>query len=66
MAYLEFAGKWDVVTKDGKFVEAPFSTDGKLVGGTGKFEKISGNIRQSGKVVAGEGGRYKIEMNADY
>jgi hypothetical protein len=23
-ALVEFAGKWDVVTKDGQFVEAPF------------------------------------------
>ena len=65
-AYLEFAGKWDVVTKDGKFAEAPFSADGKLVGGTGTLEKIRGNVRQSGKVIAGEGGHYSIEMNADY
>ena len=61
-AFLEFAGKWDVVKKDGKFVEAPFAADGKVVGGTGKLEKISGTLRHSGKVT-GEGGRYSIEMN---
>jgi hypothetical protein len=61
-AFLEFAGTWDVVTKDGKFVEAPFAAEGKLVGGTGKLEKISGTLRHSGKVT-GEGGRYTIEMN---
>jgi hypothetical protein len=65
-AYLEFAGKWDVVTKDGKFAEAPFAAEGKIVGGTGKLEKISGTVRHSGKVVAGEGGRYSIEMSANY
>ena len=64
-AFLEFAGKWDVVTKDGKFVEAPLAAGGKLVGGTGKLEKIIGTIRHAGKVT-GEGGRYTIEMNASY
>jgi hypothetical protein len=61
-AFLEFSGKWDVVTKDGKFAEAPFAADGKVVGGTGKLEKVSGAVRHSGKVT-GEGGRYRIEMN---
>jgi len=63
-AFLEFAGKFDVLTKDGKFAEAPYAADGKVVGGTGKLEKISGTLRHSGKVSAGEGARYSIEMNA--
>ena len=59
-AFLEFSGKWDVVKKDGKFAEAPFAADGKVVGGTGKLEKISGTLRHSGKVT-GEGGRYSLK-----
>ena len=61
-AFLEFAGKWDVVTKAEKFVEAPFAAEGKLVGGTGKLEKIGGTVRHWGKVT-GEGGRYSIELD---
>src|SRR5262245_441000 len=64
-AYLEFAGKWDVVMKEGKFAEAPFSAEGKVVGGSGKLEKMTGKVRQSGKVVAGDGGRYSIEITTD-
>ena len=40
-ALVEFAGKWDVVTKDGQFVEAPFQAEGKVLGGTGKLEMLS-------------------------
>jgi hypothetical protein len=65
-AFLEFSGKFDVVTKDGKFAEAPFAADGKVVGGTGKLEKIRGTLRHSGKVTPDEGGRYSIELNVSY
>jgi hypothetical protein len=65
-AFVEFSGKFDVVTKDGKFAEAPFAAHGKVVGGTGKLEKISGTLRHSGKVTPDEGGRYSIEMNVNY
>ena len=52
---VEFAGKWDVVSKDGKFAEAPFQGDGKVVGGTGKLEKAGGTVHHAGKVTS-EGG----------
>jgi hypothetical protein len=51
-AYLESSGKWDVVNRDGKFFEAPFEGQGRLLGGTGKLQGISGPVVVKGKVSA--------------
>src|ERR671929_2199408 len=56
-ALVEFAGKWDVVMKDGKFAEAPFQGDGKVLGGTGKLANTSGTVHHAGKATS-EGGTY--------
>ena len=61
-ALVEFAGKWDVVTKDGQFVEAPFQAEGKVVGGTGKLEKAGGAVHHVGKVT-GAGGTYTLTLD---
>ena len=62
-AYMEFAGKWDVVNRDGKFFEAPFEGQGKLLGGTGKLQGIGGSVVIKGRVSADQGGTYSAEMN---
>jgi hypothetical protein len=61
-ALVEFAGKWDVVSKDGQFVEAPFQADGKVVGGTGKLEKAGGTVHHAGKVTSA-GGTYSLTLD---
>jgi hypothetical protein len=61
-AIVEYTGSWSAVMKDGEFVEAPFSAEGKVVGGTGAFENISGTLKQSGKVTPAEGGVYTLEL----
>ena len=61
--FMQFAGKWDVVSKDGEFVEAPFEAKGDLLGGTGKFQGISGPVLHKGKVTPSEGGVYRIEFS---
>jgi hypothetical protein len=65
-AFLRYEGKWNGVTKDGQFVEAPFLANGELTGGTGKFERITGTVRQSGKVTPATSGVYRIEIDATY
>jgi hypothetical protein len=61
-AYMELAGKWDVVNRDGKFFEAPLDGQGKLLGGTGKLQGISGPVVVKGKVSADQVGAYSVEM----
>ena len=61
-ALVEFAGKWDVVTKDGQFVEAPFQADGKVLGGSGKLEKAGGTVHHVGKVTSA-GGTYSLTLD---
>ena len=61
-ALVEFAGKWDVVTKDGRFAEAPFQAEGKVLGGTGKLEKAGGTVRHAGRVT-GAGGTYSLTLD---
>ena len=56
-------GKWDVVMKDGKFAEAPFQAEGKVLGGTGKLEKAGGTVRHAGKATS-EGGTYSLTLDA--
>ena len=65
-AYMELAGKWDVVNRDGKFFEAPFDGQGKLLGGTGKLQGISGPVVLKGKVSADQVGTYAVEMNVPH
>ena len=61
-AYLELVGKWDVVNREGKFFEAPFEGQGRLLGGTGKLQGISGPAVVKGKVSADQVGTYSVEM----
>ena len=61
-AYMELAGKWDVVNRDGKFFEAPFEGQGRLLGGTGKLQGISGPVVVKGRVTADQVGAYSVEM----
>ena len=61
-ALVEFAGKWDVVTKDGQFAEAPFQAEGKVLGGTGKLEKAGGTVHHAGKVTSA-GGTYSLTLD---
>ncbi len=63
-AFLEFAGKWDVVRRDGQFVEAPFTGEGKLTGGTGKLQAIAGSVVVKGKVTPENTGEYSVEITA--
>jgi hypothetical protein len=63
-AFLEFTGKWDVVRRDGAFVEAPFAGEGKLTGGTGKFQAIAGRVIVKGKVTPENAGEYSVEITA--
>ena len=63
-ALVEFAGTWDVVMKDGKFAEAPFRAEGKVIGGTGKLEKAGGMVHHAGKVTS-EGGTYSLTLDAE-
>lgn len=62
-AYMELTGNWDVVNRDGKFFEAPFDGQGKLLGGTGKLQGISGPVVVKGRVSADQAGTYAVEMN---
>ncbi len=64
VAYVELAGKWDVVTRDGKFVAAPFEGSGQLVGGTGKLEGLRGPVVVKGQVDGNQGGTYSVEITA--
>jgi len=66
VAYLELTGKWNVVTRDGRFVAAPFEAAGKLVGGTGKLDGISGAVLVKGQVDVEKGGAYSAEITATY
>jgi hypothetical protein len=63
-AFLQFTGKWDVVRRDGAFVEAPFAGEGKLTGGTGKFQSIAGRVVVKGKVTPENTGEYSVEITA--
>jgi hypothetical protein len=65
-AYIELTGKWDVVNRDGKFSEAPFDGQGKLLGGTGKLQGISGPVVVKGRVSAEQVGTYSVEMNVPH
>jgi hypothetical protein len=41
--FLFLSGEWKVVAgQSGEMIEAPFTAEGKLVGGSGKFQRISG------------------------
>ena len=64
IAYVELVGKWDVVTRDGQFVTAPFEAAGQLVGGTGKLEGISGPVVVKGQIDRNQGGKYSAEITA--
>ncbi len=64
VAYVELAGKWDIATREGQFVAAPFEASGQLVGGTGKLEGLSGPIVVKGKVDGDQGGTYSAEITA--
>ncbi len=64
LAYVEFAGKWEIATRDGQFVAAPFEASGQLVGGTGKLEGLSGPMVVKGKVDGDRGGTYSAEITA--
>lgn len=66
VAYVELAGKWDIITRDGRFVAAPFEGTGKLVGGTGKLEGISGPVLVKGQIDGKKGGAYSAEITATY
>lgn len=61
-AFIQLDGKWDVVERDNKFVEAPFEGQGKLLGGTGKYEKISGPVTVKGRVHPDEGATYTLQL----
>jgi len=63
-AYLEFTGKWDVVQRDGQFVESPFTGEGKLTGGTGKLQAIAGQVVIKGNVTPENPGEYSVEITA--
>jgi hypothetical protein len=63
-AFMEFTGKWDVVRRDGQFVEAPFAGEGKLTGGTGKLQAIAGSVVVRGKVTPENAGEYSVEITA--
>lgn len=65
-AYLEFTGKWDVVNREGKFFEAPFEGQGRLLGGTGKLQGISGPVVVNGRVSADQVGAYSVEMSVPH
>jgi hypothetical protein len=64
VGYVELAGKWDVVMRDGQFVEAPFEGAGRFVGGTGKLEGLSGSVTVKGKVDGKQVGTYSAEFTA--
>jgi hypothetical protein len=66
IAYVELAGNWDIITRDGRFVAAPFEGTGKLVGGTGKLEGISGPVLVKGQIDGEKGGAYSAEITATY
>lgn len=61
-AFIQLDGKWDVVERDNKLVEAPFEGQGKLLGGTGKYEKIGGPITVKGRVHPDEGAMYTLQL----
>ncbi|MFO1155485.1 MAG: hypothetical protein U1E43_01305 [Rhodospirillales bacterium] len=61
-AFIQLDGKWDVVERDNKFVEAPFAGEGKLLGGTGRYEKISGPVTIKGRVHPEEGATYTLQL----
>jgi hypothetical protein len=63
-AFLEFTGKWDVVQRDGQFVESPFTGEGKLTGGTGKLQAIAGQVVIKGNVTPENPGEYSVEITA--
>lgn len=63
-AFVELDGKWDVANRDGQAAEASFEGQGKVVGGTGKLEGISGPLTVKGTVKDGEGGRYSVTINS--
>lgn len=65
-AFLELDGKWNVVSRDGKFVEAPFDGQGKLLGGTGKLAGVSGSVLVKGNIGADATGAYSVEITADH
>lgn len=58
---VQLSGKWDVLNHDGQS-EAPFSAEGKLLGGTGKFKGINGTVAVKGKSTGKGVGTYTVEI----
>ena len=61
-AYLQLEGKWDIVMRDGQFEAAPFEGSGRVIGGTGKLEGLSGQVMVKGKVDSDRAGGYSVEI----
>lgn len=64
VAYVELAGKWDITTRDGQFVDAPFEAAGRFVGGSGRLQGLSGSVLVKGKVDGKQVGSYSAEITA--
>jgi hypothetical protein len=58
---VQLSGKWNVINHDGQ-TEAPFTAEGKLLGGTGKFKGIDGTVAVKGKSTGKGAGVYTVEI----